>query len=162
MMYNFVLDSDALIKLANAGILSIVCSSLNCCITSAVEQETVHEGKNRLYPDAEIIEYLIKNGMLKVKNPKKIVSGEFFGGGELSVWSLAKENKNHVVVSDDQKFIKYLEREGIDFVVPADMLLILRKTNKISLKEALFYLGKIKVFIKEEVYKSVKKELEEG
>lgn len=159
-MYNLILDSDALIKLTQSEIITKLCSVFDCIITDAIKKETVDEGKKRFYPDADIIEELIKNRLLKIKNPEKLIKiEEEFGEGELSVLSLYKNGKNHIIISDDHAFIRYLEKENIDFLVPADLILLLKKFRKISLKESLYYLDKMKVFIKEEIYKDIKEEL---
>ena len=121
-MYNLILDSDALIKLTHSEIINKLCSVFNCIVTDAIKKEAVEEGKKRFYTDADIIEELIRNKLLKIKNPKKLVKlEEEFGEGELSVLGLYKNVKNHIIVSDDQAFIRYLERENIDFLVPADI-----------------------------------------
>lgn len=159
-MYNLILDSDALIKLSHSEVLVMVCGAFNCFITDEVKKETVDEGKKRFYSDADLIEGLINKKMLKIKNPKRLIKEVEFGRGELSALSLYKETRKHILVSDDSNFIKYLEKGEIDFLVPADLILLLKKTGKIKLKEALYYLDKMKIFIKEEVYKEIKKELE--
>lgn len=162
-MYNLIFDSDALIKLTYSKLIAKVCENCNCFITNKVKEETVDEGKKRFYPDAEKINDLIEGGLLKIKDPERTIETEkSFGEGELSVLSLCNQIKNNIVVSDDQKFIKYLEENNINFIVPADIIVLLKKLKKIELKESLHYLNKMKVFIREEVYKAVKKDLEEG
>ncbi len=161
-MYNFIFDSDALIKLVYSGALINVCKNFNCIITSEIKKETVDEGKKRFYPDAELIEKLIENKLLKIKNPNKNVEPiKNLGKGELSILSLSKEVKNHIIISDDKTFIKELEKEDINLLVPTDLIVLLKRLNKINQKEANDYLEKIKMFIKEENYKKIKKELEE-
>lgn len=159
-MYNFIFDSDALIKLTYSGALIKICKTFNCLTTNEVKREAVDEGKKRFYPDAEVIEQLIENKLLKIKNPKNIEIVSRLGKGEISVLSLSKEVKNHIIVSDDRTFIKELEREDSDFLVPTDLITLLRKLRKISQKEGEDYLEKIKVFIREEDYKKIRKELE--
>ena len=161
-MYNFIIDADALIKLTYSGIIAKVCENFNCFITAKVKEETVDEGKKRFYPDADIIDGLIKAKLLKIKDSKEIIkSEENFGQGELSVLSLYKNVKNHIIITDDQNFIRRLEKDNINFLIPADIITLLKKLKKSNLKESLYYLKKIRVFIKEEVYKLVKKDLEE-
>lgn len=161
-MYNLLLDSDALIKLTHSGALVRICESFYCITSGEVKREGVDEGKKRFYPDAEIIENLIENRLLKIKNPKKKIKiKDNLGKGELSILDLHKEIKNHLIVSDDTKFIKELEKDNIRFLVPSDLIILLKKLGKINQKEAKSYLEKIKVFIREEDYKNHKKELEE-
>jgi len=59
-MYNFIFDSDALIKLTHSELIIKICENYGCFITDKVKEETVDEGKKRFYPDAEIIDNLIK------------------------------------------------------------------------------------------------------
>ncbi|MAG19805.1 hypothetical protein CL618_00015 [archaeon] len=160
-MYNLLFDSDALIKLTHSEALIKVCVSFRCIITDDVKREVVDEGKKRFYPDAEIIEKLIEDNLLKIKNPKKKVEiKKNLGSGELSILSLNKEIKNHLIISDDKEFIKELEKEDIDFLIPGDLIILLKKMRKINQKEAKNYIEKMKVFIREEDYKKFKKELE--
>ncbi len=161
-MYNLIFDSDALVKLTNSEIITQVCENCNCFITNKVKEETVDEGKKRFYHDAEKIEDLIKEGILKIKDPEKIGDiDKSLGKGELSVLSLHNEVNDSIIVSDDQKFIGCLEETNINFLIPGHIIVLLKKLKKIELKESLHYLNKMKVFIKEEVYEAVKKDLEE-
>jgi rRNA-processing protein FCF1 len=162
-MYNLIFDSDALIKLTYSEIIQKTCENFNCFITDKVKEETVDEGKKRFYPDADIIENLIERKLLKTKNPKKTIEiKDDLGKGEQSVLSLYKTIKKCIIITDDQYFIKQLEKENINFIVPADVIVLLKKLGKINLKESLYHLNKIKIFIKKETYKSVKKDLEES
>ena len=172
-MYNLILDSDALIKLTYSKAIFMVCKTFNCLITNEIKEETAEDGKKRFYPDALVIEKLIKDNLVKIRDPKRKPSikedaqTEFgtkfigFGKGEKSVLGLYHSTRNSIIVSDDSAFIKHLEDKNIQFFVPADLIILLKKLNKISLKEATHFLDGIKVFIKEEVYNETKKELKE-
>jgi len=161
-MYNLLLDADALIKLTHSEIIFDVCKTFNCSITKEVIEEAVTEGKKRFYPDALAIEKLIKNNLLKVKESKrKTKIKENLGKGEKSILELYSSIRTSIIISDDSAFINYLETENIAFFVPSDLIILLKDLNKISQKEALYFLNKIKVFIKEEVYNQTKKELME-
>lgn len=99
---------------------------------------------------------------VKIKDPKKKIEiVNHLGKGELSILSLGKEVKNHIIISDDQTFIKELEKENLDFLVPTDLIILLKRLGKIDQEEAKDYLKRIRVFIREEDYKKIKKELEE-
>ncbi len=159
-MYKLLFDADAVIKLTYSGALPQICRDCNCVLTEEVKRETVDEGKKRLYPDAEIIEGLINTGFIKIQNPKK--NGEEVPGlesGELSVLALWKENQDFLIVSDDQAFLKELQRREIDFVVPADVLLLLIRAKKMNRIEARKDLEKLRAFIREEDYHRVHKDL---
>lgn len=160
-MYNFLLDADALIKLAHSGALRKVCETFSCIITPEVKRETVEEGKKRLYPDAEVIELLIQEQMLQLVVPQEhIEPTPQLHKGELSILSLARERRGSFIVTDDQKFIRELEKENQEFLVPVEMIVILRKARAINTREALEYLEKMKTYIREEDYLKLKKELE--
>lgn len=161
-MYNLILDSDTLIKLTHSEAIFKICGAFSCLITNEVKEETVKEGKKRFYPDALTIEKLINDNFIKIRDSKrKIGLKEDLGKGEKSVLELYRSIRNSIIVSDDSAFIRHLENENIPFFVPSDLIILLKKLNKISLKEALYFLDKIKVFIKEDVYNETKKELKE-
>ena len=161
-MYNLLLDSDALIKLTHSKAIFRVCEAFNCLITTEIKEETVEEGKKRFYPDALVIEKLVKDNLVKIRDSKRKPNiKEDFGKGEKSVLGLYHSTRNSIIISDDSAFIKHLENENIPFFVPSDLIILLKKLNKISLKEALYFLDKIKVFIKKEAYNEAKKELKE-
>ena len=156
-MYNFVFDADALIKLAHSGSLNIICKTFQCVTTSEVKREVVDEGKKRLYSDAEIIEELIVSKALEVNE----VSGDTsqrLGKGEMSVFSLSKKITNSIVISDDRTFIKLLEREGIDFLTPSDVIILLREIGKITNKDKDKFANNIKSFVSEKEYKKIMEE----
>ncbi len=159
-MYNLILDADALIKLTQCGIIEDLCRACNCFITHKVKEEAVDEGRRRFYPDAEVIDNLINSKLLKIKNPTKS-NNEYLSKGELTVLNLYKSVKNHIIVSDDQVFIRRLEEDEIPFLVAGDVIPLLKRLGKISTQEALHYLKRIKTFIREDVYRSIKQDLEE-
>ena len=159
-MYKLLLDADALIKLASCGALPKICEVCDCITTPEVERETVEEGKKKLYPDAEIIESLIKKGVIKIKkptlNPKEAFNLDV---GETSILHLSKELKCQFIVSDDQAFIKELERQEINFLVPADLLILLTRIRDIEPKETAKYTEKLKAYIRERDYIRLKTEI---
>jgi len=161
-MYKFVIDSDALIKLTKSEVLWEICNHYNCIITSEVKNECVDEGKKRLHKDALKIEEFINKNLLKVRDVKKERKiKENLGKGEISTASLYFQEKNSVIVTDDSAFIKYLEESNIKFFVPADLILLMKNSRKIDSKTALKYLKKMKLFIREEVYADIKKDIKE-
>lgn len=161
-MYKFVLDSDALIKLTKSRLLEQICSHYICIITNEIENECVYEGKKRLYKDALKIEEFINKNLLRIVNLKRTrkIKGDF-GKGEASTLNLYFQEKNSIIITDDSAFIRYLEENNIKFFVPADLILLMKTSNKIDKKTALKYLEKIKGFIREDVYKDIKKDIKE-
>ena len=159
-MYKFIIDSDALIKLTKSGILELICHHCNCIITTEVKNECVDEGKKRLYKDALEIEEIINKKLMKVielKRTRKV--NENLGRGELSSVNLYFQEKNSCIITDDSAFINYLEENNIKFFVPADVILLMKISNKVDKKTALIHLEKIKDLIREEVYNDIKKDI---
>ena len=162
-MYKSIFDSDALIKLTKSGLLEDICNCYKCIITTEVKNESVYEGKKRLYKDALKIEDAINKKLMNIADLKRLRKiKENLGKGEISTLNLYFEEKNSVIVTDDSAFIKYLEENNIKFFVPADLILLMKVSNKIDRKTALIYLEKMKDFIKEEVYSDVKKDIMEA
>lgn len=162
-MYKFILDSDALIKLAKSEMLDKLCNCYKCITTNEVKTECVEEGKKRLHKDALKIEECINKGLLKVAGVKKVAKTmENLGKGEMSTVQLYFQEKNSKIVTDDSAFIKYLEENNIRFSLPADLILLMKTSNKIDAKSALKYFENIRQFIKEEVYEDVKKDIKEA
>ncbi len=154
-MYNLLFDADALIKLAYSGALVKVCQAFNCITTEDVKHETVDEGKKRLYPDADIIEAVFENKLLRIKKEDtKIRESSQLGKGELSILKLSKRVNNCIIVSDDKAFLNELE-----FLVPPDLIVLLRWKRKISSEEARRYVDQMKSFIGEKAYKETIKNL---
>src|SRR3989338_1519214 len=159
-MYKLLLDADALIKFASCGALPKICEVCICITTPEVERETVYEGKKKLYPDAEIIEALTEKQSIKIKKCLGTAEETFsLDAGETSILHLSKEIKDYLIVSDDQAFIKELERQEIHFLVPADLLILLTRTEEIEPKEMVNYAEKLKGYIREKDYIKLKKEI---
>lgn len=159
-MYKFILDSDALIKLAKSEALEKLCHCYRCIITNEVKTECVDEGKKRLHKDALEIEELINKKLLKIVELKKStkIKGNL-GRGEASAVQLYFQEKNGRIITDDWAFIRYLEENNIRFSVPADLILLMKNSNKIDKKTALKHLEKMRQFIQEDVYEDVKKDI---
>lgn len=161
-MYKFVMDSDALIKLTKSGIIEEICHHYYCIITPEVKNECVEEGKKRLYDDALKIEGLINKNLLKIVESKESVKiKNNFGKGEISTLNIYFQEKNSFIVTDDSAFITYLEENDIKFFISADLIFLMKVSNKIDKKTALNYLEKIREFIREEVYNDIKKDIKE-
>lgn len=162
-MYNFILDSDALIKLTYSEAIIDICKNYNCFITTKIKEETIEEGKKRFYQDALIIEKLVENKLLKVIDEKKLeIKEQNLGKGEISVLDLYHSKRNSIIITDDIAFIKYLENKNLLYLIPTALILLLKKQKIIDSKQAINYLEKLKPFIKEEIYKDIKEELKGG
>jgi len=162
-MYKFIIDSDALIKLTKSGILDDICRYYECIISNEVKNECVDEGKKRMYEDALKIEEMTNKKILNIKEQKKKRRkiNENLGKGEISAANLYFQERNCIIVTDDFAFIKYLEENDIKFFVPADLILLMKVSNKIDKETALMYLEKMRQFIREDVYNDIKKDIKE-
>jgi predicted nucleic acid-binding protein len=147
-MKKIVFDADGLIKLIHAGVFN----KLQGFITEQVFQETVVEGKKRLYEDAFTIEKFVQEKKIEVKKIDRNEQIPGLGRGEISCIQLYKMIKADVIISDDRKFLNTLEERNIPFVVPTECIVGLVGAKKISQKEGIEALDKIKPFVKKENY----------
>lgn len=167
-MRKVVLDSDGLIKLAKSGVLENILDCFECFISSEVFKEAVIEGQKLGFEDAFFVENLLKKKKLKVKKHSlnKKASGLLenifgLGTGEISSFHLFYNTKAAALVTDDQRFLRFLEQNKIAFVLPADLIHKILVLRKISKTDAINALEKIKPLIKEEVFKKIKLKIEE-
>ncbi len=147
-MSSIVLDADALIKLTHAGILGNI--PHQCFISDAVFEETVTEGKKRLFDDAFEIERQVKNGNIDVIKVKRTEDIPGLGKGELSSLALFKQIKADAIISDDRRFLTTLEMQDIPFITPTQVIVTLSK--KVGKKETVAALDRIKPFVTKESY----------
>ena len=96
---------------------------------------------------------------MELKKTKQIK--ENLGKGEISTINLYFQEKNSIIVTDDSAFIKYMKENNVRFAIPADVIILMKKSNKIDKKTALSHLDRIKEFIREEVYNDVRKDIME-
>lgn len=147
-MKKLVLDSDAMIKLAKSGIL--IQSGQYWLISREVYHETVTEGKKRFYEDAFVIDALIKNKKIQVKQAKKSFAVEGIGKGECSALSLFFQEKVAAIVSDDRRFLRHLEDIQVPYVIPSDIIVALVETKEISKENGIQALQALKELISKE------------
>ena len=161
-MYKLLFDSDALIKVSKAEFLDIVAENFCIFITKEVYDETVADGKKGLHKDADKIEQLIRDGKIKILkeayHKKKLVAKQGFGRGELSV--LQAYEKGRLIVTDDLSFTSYLQKEHAGSVSSVHLLLALVKKKKLKKDNAHYFLEKLKPYIRKEIYKLIKTDIE--
>lgn len=151
-MNKIVFDSDGLIKLIRSGIFTKL--NQKCIISEQVYEETVIEGKKRLYEDAFEIEHLVKEENIIVKKVNKLLEMEGLGKGELSAYALFNKIKADAIVSDDKRFLRLLDEEKIPFIIPTEIIVALVETKKLKNKEGLEAIIKIKELVSKESYES--------
>jgi hypothetical protein len=160
-MYNFLLDADALIKLAHSSILATLCKNYPCYTTLDVKEEAVEIGKKRLYPDALLIGKLIKSDRLTIKKQRKREEGDRkLGKGEISILRLSSLVKG-IIITDDQAFIRVLEKDDNDFFTPTDIILFLKRKGRVTKGEARRHLDNMSGFISSQAYNEAIDLLEE-
>lgn len=168
-MNKIILDSDGLIKLNKAGILDKFLSVFECLIPKEVYEETVIKGKEELYNDAFELEMILK--LMKVdiieftfdeKADSLIREITGLGKGEIAVLHLFFKNKDAVILSDDRRFLTFLEKHRIPFITPGNVLLYLVRKGIIDVSEGLDKLERLKPYIKNSIYEKIRSVLSEG
>lgn len=149
-MVTFILDTDALIKLAKAMILPVLADRTKCVVPSQVYNEVL-KGKENMYEDAFIVEELIKRGKIKTVSVKEIPTMSL-GKGESAALALFQRIKADAIISDDRKFLTVLEGKDIPFIIPTDVIAILAINRKISKQEANKALKRIQSIVRKENY----------
>lgn len=153
-MYKFVLDADGMIKLAKAGVLEKLAESAVCIVPRQVYDE-VMRGKEKMHKDAIITESLANQSKIKiVEHGKTEFAGA--GAGESAALAVFRKEKAGSIISDDLRFLAQLEKENIQFTTPANAVVWLAKSSKITKEEALDSLEKLKEFVRKEAYERAK------
>ena len=154
-MSKFVLDADAAIKLAKAGVLEKLAEHSKCIMPRQVYDE-VMEGKEKMLEDAFAVEALVLNKRLKIVEVDTDEIQESLGTGEKAALAAFGKHKAEAIVSDDRKVLAKLEARGMPFTTPANIIVILAANKKLTREEGLHALNKIKNSIREDVYMKAK------
>ena len=157
-MYKFVLDADGAIKLAKAGVLEVLAEHSKCLMPQQVYNE-VMKGKEKKREDAFAVEVLVLNKRLKVVEVNTDEIQESLGTGEKAALAAFGRYKAEAIVSDDRKFLAKLEGRGLPFTTPANIIVMLTASKKLTKEEGLHALNKIKNSIREDVYTKAKEAL---
>ncbi len=157
-MYKFVLDADATIKLAKAGLLELLSENAECFLPTLVYDE-VMKGKEKAYTDAIVTETLVIKSKITVVDTQ---TGQLpkLGKGESGVLTLFKQLRCDAVISDDRQFISTLELQNINFMTSTDTIVWLFKSEKLERVNANIALEKIKYTVSGKAYQTAKKSLE--
>lgn len=154
-MYKFVLDADAVIKLAKAGVLEVLAESSLCILSQTVYYEVL-KGKEKMYEDAFKTESLVAMSKISIADGNETEENAGLDRGESSALAVFKQEKADVIISDDRKFIAKLREDKIHFMTPPDAIAWLAEKAKITNDEGLEALEKIRLDVKEEVYERAK------
>ena len=159
-----LLDADASIKLTKIGIIETFVFGFEVILTNDVYDEHVIAGLSRGYQDAKIMEKLDEDGKVFVADASEKPScfDKFIlGRGEKSVINYYVGNNNiDLIVSDDEAFLKVLDRFDIPFTPVAGVILMCVSCELISKEKGFRYLESLKPMIKAEHMFYIKSKIE--
>jgi len=160
-----LLDADASIKLTKIGIIEIFVFGFEVILTNDVYDEHVIAGLSRNYEDAKIMEKLVTEGKVFVADVTEKPSAFdklILGRGEKSVINYYMGDNNiDLIVSDDEAFLKVLDRFGIPFTPVVGVILMCVTRELISKEKGFRYLKSLKPMIKDEHMYYIKSKIEE-
>jgi rRNA-processing protein FCF1 len=152
-----LMDADCLIKLTKAGLKEFICRHEKIAIPCIVKREVVDAGKAKGYPDADLVETNIQDGLIALAKEATLNHV----GGDQALIVTFKQGRYVAVATDDAKLTRVLRAAGIPFILPA--LLIYQNYQKglIDRATGLNWLYRLSAFISEEEYSVTKLLLEE-
>ena len=152
-MYNMkvLMDADCLIKLTKAGLKRLIVEKYTVFIPSVVKREVVDIGREKGYPDASIVNENIISGKIKV-----VGSAQIDTKGDQALIELFDPQQYFAVATDDVKLTRFLRLKGIPFILPAVLLFKLLQDREIDRKTAIHALDKLRNFISEDEYSTVR------
>ena len=156
------MDTDGIIKLHRAGILAQVVSTFRCAIPQAVFDEAVTKGKQRLHQDADEIEAIMSDRVTILPAQGERQPEPSLGAGELAILSLMTEDQDAIVVSDDRRFLTALTAQGVEFLTPADVLVVLAQRGVLTIDEARDALDRLRPAIRPAAYWEARQDLAIG
>lgn len=158
-----VLDADGLIKLSQAGVLEHVAQAFQCVIPDAVYHEAVTKARERQYRDAEEIERVVKSAMT-IQPAATLDMPEFgLGAGETAVLALAAQQEGEsTIVSDDRRFLAFLNRQGVPFLMPSALIAMMAQQGFLTMSDAREILERLRPLIREAAFQRALQELEKG
>ncbi len=165
MRFRAVLDSDGLIKLTKSHILDVVIQVWDCLIPQAVYVETVERGMRAAYPDALAIYELLHPSMVRprvrhLRATALLAQKQGLGEGEREALHLYFAVRADTIISDDAAFVTVLRQAEIPYLPPALVLVELVHRRQLELWAALDGLERMRPFIRLEVYRAAREDLE--
>lgn len=148
-MKPFVFDTTPLIYIGKVNLLETVMLFPEAkYIPKSVYREVVEEGKKGGKPEAFLIEKLVKNDALKLRNPADMRYLDSLGenpkihAGDADVLALAQE-LNGIALMDDEEARGMAEIEGIEHHGTVYLLLRMKKMELISKDETIAALNEM-------------------
>jgi rRNA-processing protein FCF1 len=151
------MDADCLIKLTKSGLKEPICGFEKITIPRVVKREVVDAGKAKGYPDADVVEHNIQNGLITVAKESPLNHPT----GDQALIAAFRQGRYTVIATDDAKLIRILRSAGIPFMVPALLVHAQHEKGEIDQETALDWLNKLSAFISDEEYAVTKLLLEE-
>ena len=136
-------DSMILIHLAKMSVLKSACEFFRkVLIPQKVFEETVLQGKEKEYPDAIIIENLIKENLIivkKIKNKEKVNSIQKYGlgPGEAEAVLLYHRENADFLFTDDDVCRKYRGILNVNILGTPAIIIILFRNKVIAYSKAI-------------------------
>ena len=84
------------------------------------------------------------------------------GAGEIAVLTLAVQDQDAIIVSDDRRFLTLLTARGLRFLTPADLLVVLARQGILAKEEAKKALERLRPMIRASAFWEAREELEHG
>ncbi len=169
-MYTIVVDADGLIKLGKSGALPTLLGSARLLVPQAVWEESVVEGKRRMYEDAYDLEGVLVEGGAEVvsyeagEEVERLLGGSAasFGAGERAALAVFYAVGADAVLTDDRAFLGLLAGADppVPALVPAAAIIALAEGDWMTVEEARDALGKLKPSIRGNVHAAAMEDLE--
>ena len=152
-----LMDADCLIKLTKSGLKEAICRYEKVTIPRVVKREVVDAGKTKGYPDADLVDQNIQNGLITLAKESTLGHRT----GDQALIATFEQGRYAAIATDDAKLIRILRAAGIPFILPALLVHALYKEAEIDQETALNWLNKLSAFISDEEYNMTKLLLEE-
>ena len=156
-----ILDADASIKLSKISLIGALADAFVVVLTKEVYEEQVVVGLKKGYSDAQRVDTLVKSKKIEVKDVQRIYDDSRLGRGERSVIDYYLSIGADLIVSDDEAFLKVLDRLSIPYTPVAGSILMLVRHGRLTKEEGIKYFNSLKDMIKDEHLFYVKSRLEE-
>jgi hypothetical protein len=169
-MYTMVADADGLIKLGKSGALLPLLGRARLLVPKAVWEESVEEGKRRMYEDAHELETTLAEGAAEVVSHEAgeeverllVGSAASFGAGEQAALAVFYAVGADAMLTDDRAFLSLLAGADppVPALVPAAAIVALAEGEWMTIDEARDALGKLKPLIRGEAHAAAMEDLE--
>lgn len=170
-MYTIVVDADGLTKLGKSGALPLLLGAARLLVPKAVWEESVEEGKRRMYEDAHELEAALVDGGAEVvsyeagEEVEGLLGGgsaASFGAGERAALAVFYAVGADAVLTDDRAFLRLLADADppVPALVPAAAIVALAEGDWMTVDEARDALDKLKPSIWGDVHAAAVEDLE--